>query len=251
MKVLTHFGLIFICSLSHPKTHADTRLTSDRQKDQSNQTSVNTRPPECRTTAPLSPLLVGIVSIEIGCRSYFDWQLRSGGLLVSFRTPTPYLRTSVGLTFPQKTSSPEQNSQPEWQIVQNLKYVYVPEKSFEFSSSDFKNKPIFLPSMQQWSIFLDSEVSLEFQKILPGGSFQPTMWGIKIWQTIPAQWRSLGALRDTRNNEVNGYQITTKYQSKSWSAYLGLGRMNVAIDRISLNLIHPTVEFEASLGELW
>lgn len=131
-----------------------------------------------------------------------------------------------------------------------IHYTYLPEASFNpIESLASKSNPLLSPAVQQWSTFLDSEVALELLKKAGGSHLSITHWGLKVWQSLPPQWRSLGALRDTRNSNLNGLQAIARFQGQRWRAQAGLGRMTVAIDRVATTFIHPTVDLSLALGE--
>jgi hypothetical protein len=75
-------------------------------------------------------------------------------------------------------------------------------------------------------------------------------FGIKIWQTVPPRWRTLGALQDTRNANAHGVVGTYFFQKNRWSGEVGIGRMTADVDRVSATFFYPTFALALDLGEL-
>lgn len=206
--------------------------------------------PTCLASFPLTLALTGIISAELECGVDFFWRIRAGSALLGFKKPVVYLRGSLGVSYPSLRTPRSLSNQSEWQLIQYIHYNFLPEASFNaIESLASKSNPLLSPSVQQWSTFLDSEVALELLKTAAVSRMSITHWGLKVWQALPPQWRSLGALRATRNSNLNGLQAVARFQGQRWRAQAGFGRMTVAIDRVSTTFIHPTVEMSLALGE--
>ena len=246
---LVRFSAFTICMLF--LTANAESLTPNRASDSPQTAGItNQKKPICLDSFPVTSALTGVVSAELECGGDFLWGLRAGTVLLGFKKPVLYLRGSLGVSYPPLPTPGSLSSQNEWQLLQYIHYIYLPEASFNPIESLNKTSNLLLsPAVQQWSIFLDSEVALELLKKAGRNHLNITHWGLKVWQSLPPQWRSLGALRDTRNSSLNGLQAIARFQGQRWRAQAGLGRMTVAIDQVATTFIHPTVELSLALGE--
>jgi hypothetical protein len=193
--------------------------------------------------------LNGIISGAWGCSGTERWEVRLGTVLNDSEFITPYIRTSAGVSLPANPRLKDTEPLAGWEFVQSIKYAFVPEESFE-RSIDWKGGSVLSsPSLQQWSMLLDSEIALEIVKRNFNSDSYRRAWGVKFWQVLPPSWRTLGALRDTRNANAYGLTLKAEFQAGPWRAQVGAGRMTLAVDRIVASFFYPSVEISFWPGE--
>lgn len=206
-------------------------------------------PPPCGPHIPITPLLTGFFSGAWGCTGTERWEVRLGTALSGQEFITPYIRTSVGVSLPAPQNPQTIEFLSGWEFSQSVQYSFVPEDSFKPPMEWSEGSLLYAPSLQQWNLLLDSEIAMEVSKKNTAPDTTRRSWGVKFWQVLPPQWRTLGALRSTRNANAYGLTVRATFRMGSWQAQLGLGRMTVAVDRIVASFFHPTMEVSFRPGE--
>ncbi|MFZ9518974.1 MAG: hypothetical protein ACO3A4_00700 [Silvanigrellaceae bacterium] len=158
----------------------------------------------------------------------------------------------MGLRFPPLPSqtvppgrtdeSQKHDTNVRWSAQGTLQYVFLPAQAFATLPTMNTTNRLTHPSLQQWSVLADSNVTFELSKASqnPGSAF--AAWGVQLWQTLPQSWRTVGALNSTRNVELNGITLVAHIDGERWRSVVGIGAMTAAVDQIALTFFYPTIE---------
>jgi hypothetical protein len=205
----------------------------------------------CVLSLPVSAGISGLVAGQLDCSHSLNWGIRTGVALLGFEKPVPYVRATVGIAYPTESALREKVAPPQgWQLLQTLRYVYLPGNSFEKIQNLSSEQAYKSPAIQQWSVLLDSDVAFELRFLELENRTPEPFFGIKVWQTLPQRWRTLGALQDTNDADAHGIVGNYYFRRKQWSVELGIGRMTVEVDRVAATFFHPTFAVALKLGEL-
>jgi hypothetical protein len=171
---------------------------------------------------------------------------------MGFKKWTPFTRGRLGLghDFHRETVHYSNERSSTWGVYGNLNYVFLLNDAFAELSELSSSKPYFTPSLQQWNLLSESDVSFE---IIRGNSPETSVFDtyrLKIWQTLPRSWRFVGGLRHTRDAELAGITILASFNSQRWSGSIGFGRAMIATDKIVASFFYPTAEISYVLGNL-
>jgi hypothetical protein len=208
---------------------------------------------KCGTSLPVSAAALGILAVDWNCQDTFLWGLRLGAMGFGYRSWTPLLTGRLGLQFPL----PSSNSLPtdrtdtgqkwetnrRWLAKGTIQYVLIPDQAFASLPTLNTSSRFTHPSIQQWSVVADSNVTFEVSKQSENPNSPLAAWGIRLWQTLPKSWRTIGALNSTRNAELNGITLVAHVSKEKWRGVVGIGAMTAAVDRIALTFFYPTIEF--------
>lgn len=157
----------------------------------------------------------------------------------------PFATGKLAVGYPPEHSSsaaPHHPTPAAWQVVGQVSYVFLPDGAFSDLGSLASPSPLSTPALQQWSLLSDADVSLTLRLNSEDKNSFFNSYSLKLWQTLPPQWRTLGALRDTRAAELQGLIFQAHWRKNSWSGTLGAGRMAIALDKISLSFFYPKAE---------
>lgn len=157
----------------------------------------------------------------------------------------PFATGKLAVGYPPEPSSsaPSDHRTPaDWQIAGKVSYVFLPDGAFSNLGSLAAPSPLSTPALQQWSLLADADVSLTLSLNSADKNSFFNSYSIKLWQTLPPQWRTLGALRDTRDADLQGLIFQAHLRKNNWSGSLGAGRMAIALDKISLSFFYPKAE---------
>lgn len=204
-------------------------------------------PPPCQWSLPLSATLTGFFAAQIECKTGISWGVRLGTALLGFRQPVEYVRTKASVAYPPEGLQGRPAGLASWQVVHSVKYAYLPEGTATRIKTSGAELALASPALQQWNALMDSDLSLELRYWGETADKAPR-FGLRAWQTLPARWRTLGGLHETRNADARGLQALYFFTKNPWAAELGLGRMTVEVDRISATSLYPTFEITLELG---
>lgn len=128
-----------------------------------------------------------------------------------------------------------------------IRYVFLADNAFDSLTSLPNQSWLSNPSLQQWSLLSESDVSLELTWKSDTPTFLSQGFALKLWQTLPPQWRTVGALRQTRNTDLNGISLNALFQENRWQGRIGIGRMTFASDQLAATFFYPTFEVSYEL----
>ncbi|NBO39120.1 hypothetical protein EBU99_11115 [bacterium] len=224
------------------------QVTETPQKESSNTDSTTDAAenrPNCLASLPITPLVVGTLAAQWECQGSVLWSVRAGVLFVSKNSLVPFFRGELGLKLPM--SEPRQ--QAIWVIHPVIRYHFWPEINSQDVLSLPTTRSLNSREIQTWLALIDSDVRLEFLRQQSFFSEIFSHWGIRIWQTLPSQWRTLGSLRTTRSADMSGVSLVAQRDKGKLRGTLGIGRMTINIDRISASFFHPSVELSYYIGD--
>ncbi|MEY2986867.1 MAG: hypothetical protein RJB13_388, partial [Pseudomonadota bacterium] len=199
---------------------------------------------QCEVLLPVTAMLSGFIGADLRCPGTIFWNAEPGVLLYGFERPDAYLETSAGVAYPSSSGDTDDNNRFKWNIRTAISYVFVRPQSFA-SLADVQPKfTIQSPGLQQWAILANSKVSTEIWTRNENLNFYLSSWGFEFWQSLPPQWRGLGALRYTQKAQLSGFNLTGHRNYGPWRISSTLGFSSIAIERSVFTLFHPTIELK-------
>jgi len=129
-----------------------------------------------------------------------------------------------------------------WQVSGSVGYVLLQNNAFRGTHPWRDSQWILTPSIQQWALLTDSDVTLELTQKTQNSNALFDAYTLKLWQTLPRAWRIVGALRDTEDTDLSGIALLASVKKQHWSGRFGLGRALVATDRLAATFFYPTIE---------
>ncbi|MEY3902060.1 MAG: hypothetical protein RL189_1366 [Pseudomonadota bacterium] len=199
----------------------------------------------CTTSLPLSPSIAGVIAADWRCEGSFQWAVQAGAVGFAWKKWQPFATGGLAVGYPPWHSNPAAADQPSaavWQVAGQVSYVFLPDGAFANLDNIASTSSLSTPALQQWSLLADADVSLTLRLNSETRNSTIHSYSLKLWQTLPSQWRTLGALRDTRDAELQGLIFQAHWRKNSWSGTLGAGRMAIALDKISLSFFYPKAE---------
>ncbi|NBW81259.1 hypothetical protein EBR21_05845 [bacterium] len=201
---------------------------------------------------PVSAAALGILAGDWNCQDTFLWGLRLGAVGFGYRAWAPLMTGRLGLRFPFPTagSLPPEGTQAgqkwgtssRWLAEGTIQYVLLPDQAFASLPQLSTASRFTHPSIQQWNVVADTNMTFEVGKQSENPNSPVSGWGVRLWQTLPKSWRTVGALNSTRNAELNGITLVAHIGSERWRGVLGIGAMTAAVDQIAVTFFYPTIE---------
>ena len=200
---------------------------------------------KCAASLPLSASIAGVFAADWRCKGTFQWTIQAGIVGFAWKRWLPYATGKLAVGYPPEHPGPAAGHQPtssNWQMVGQVSYVFLPDGAFANLDRLAARSSITTPALQQWGLLADADASLTLRLNAEDKNSFFNSYSIKLWQTLPPQWRTLGALRDTRDAELQGLIFQTHLDKDNWSGTFGVGRMAIALDKISLSFFYPKAE---------
>lgn len=197
----------------------------------------------CSLSLPVSAIAAGLFAGDVYCINQIQWGLRAGAAAMGFSHWVPFIRGRIGVSFPPvqpyRENSPKMTRR---QVSGSLGYVFLQNTAFRGTHPWRETQWLLTPSIQQWALLTDSDVSLEFTQKTQNSNAFFDAYSLKLWQTLPRAWRVVGALRDTEDTDLAGMAFLASVERKNWRARFGLGRALVTTDRLAATFFYPTIE---------
>jgi hypothetical protein len=169
---------------------------------------------------------------------------------LGFKRLTPFLEAQLGVGFniPSSTRTDGGQFRSAWRTQASIAYVFLLNNAFEGLESSRPSGLFSTPSLQQWNLLSQSDISFEF---IRGTVNKPSIFDsyrLRIWQTIPRTWRFAGALRDTLDAEMSGITLLASFNNGRWAGSVGVGRGMISTGNITAGFFYPTAEIAYIIG---
>lgn len=184
----------------------------------------------------------GFLGAELNCLTPVSWSVEPGVVLFGFTRPEAYVRGTLGLSYPQPRDSGRAANEHTMRVRASLSYALIRSQSFQ-GLADAQPTPWFTsPGLQQWALLLNTKISSEL--LIPATTPQSffNSCGFELWQTLPRQWRGLGAIKYTKNAQASGMLLKGYRSVGPWSLSAGLGLTSVALSETVFSFVHPTMD---------